>query len=169
MPLSLQNIETLANAHWDCHESSLRLWTNIMVQGSVCWREPRKARHLGEDAQPKQQQDHYIEKLKNKNKININTRNITAEKTDNISKEEKVENWKLLLHMSFHIRLSVNKKQTTKTTAKAAKQLPLKCKMVLNWNEDKPGPLLQETGLITTSETLMAACFDWLWPTCKEF
>ena len=129
-----------------------------MVQGSVCWREPRKARHLGEDAQPKQQQDHYIEKQKNKNKININTRNITAEKTDNISKEEKVENWKLLLHMSFHIRLSVNKKQTTKTPKP-------KRNLVLDWNENKPGSLLQETGLITTSETQVAECFGWLWPT----
>ena len=70
MPLSLQNIETLASAHWDCHESSLTLWTDMNVQGFVCWREPSKVlvRHLGEDAQPKQQQDQYIEKLKNKNK-----------------------------------------------------------------------------------------------------
>ena len=113
MPLSLQNIETLACAHWDCHEGSLRLRTNIMVQGSVCWREPSKvlARHLGEDAQPKQQQDHYIEKLKNKNKININTRNITAEKTDNISKEEKVENWKLLLHNAYVISYTTVRQQ----------------------------------------------------------
>ena len=85
-----------------------------MVQGSVCWREPRKARHLGEDAQPKQQQDQYVEKQKNKNKININTRNITAEKTDNISKEEKVENWKLLLHNAYVISYTTVRQQKKK-------------------------------------------------------
>ena len=53
-------------------------------------------------------------------------------KTDNISNNETVENWKLLLYMSFHVRLSVNKKQTYKTTAKAAKQFPLRYKTVFN-------------------------------------
>ena len=131
MPLSLQNIETLASAHWDCHESSLRLWTNIMVQGSVCWREPRKARHLGEDAQPKQQQDHYIEKQKNKNKININTRNITAEKTDNISKEEKVENWKLLLHNAYVISYTTVRQQK----ANNQNPKPKNQNVILFWTE----------------------------------